>query len=156
MEDLRGIRGETLESVELVEGAAIVGCMEDAPAPSRESLEAQDNRIRALHRRAIERAAEDLRARLTQQRADLTRWNADSDEVRRSVMKLVLTLVDFLRQLMERQALRRMEASSLSEEIENFGRALMQLKETIHDLANQAGLEPQDLNIDLGPFGKLK
>lgn len=106
--------------------------------------------------RTIELAAEEVRRRLSSQHADLTRWNADQDDVKRSVMKLVLTLVDFLRQVMERQAVRRMEAGTLSdEEIESLGRALMQLEETIHDLARQAGLDPKDLNLDLGPLGKL-
>ena len=71
-------------------------------------------------------------------------------------MQLVLTLVDFVRQLMERQTLRRMEEGSLSpEEIERIGVALMKLEETVHDLARQAGLDPKDLNLDLGPLGRL-
>jgi uncharacterized protein YjiS (DUF1127 family) len=84
------------------------------------------------------------------------RWNADPEDVRRSVMQLVLTLVDFIRQMMERQALRRMEEGSLSaEEIERIGVALMKLEETVHDLARQAGLDPKDLNLDLGALGRL-
>jgi uncharacterized protein YjiS (DUF1127 family) len=84
------------------------------------------------------------------------RWNADPEDVRRSVMQLVLTLVDFIRQVMERQALRRMDEGSLSEEeIERIGVALMKLEETVHDLARQAGLEPKDLTLDLGPLGRL-
>lgn len=106
--------------------------------------------------RTIELAAEELKARLSSASADPARWNADPDDVKRSVMKLVLTLVDFLRQVMERQAVRRMDAGTLSDEdIENLGLALMQLEETIHDLARQAGLDPKDLNIDLGPLGTL-
>lgn len=84
------------------------------------------------------------------------RWNADPDDVQRSVIKLVLTLVEFLRQLMERQAIRRMEADTLSpEELERVGQALMKLEETIADLARQFDLDPEDLNLDLGPLGKL-
>lgn len=84
------------------------------------------------------------------------RWNADPEDVRRSVMQLVLTLVDFIRKVMERQALRRMDEGSLSEEeIERIGVALMKLEETVHDLARQAGLDPEDLNLDLGPLGRL-
>ena len=106
--------------------------------------------------RVVELAADELRARLTSHQTDLTRWNADPDDVQRSVMKLVLTLVDFLRQVMERQAVRRMDAGTLSDdEIEKLGLALMRLEETIHDLARQAGLDPKDLNLDLGPLGKL-
>lgn len=104
----------------------------------------------------IDRAAEELRARLAAQ-IEPTRWNAEPEEVRRSVMKLVLTLVDFVRQLMERQALRRVDAGTLSEdETERLGLALMRLEETIHELAAQAGLDPSELNLDLGPLGKLK
>lgn len=99
--------------------------------------------------------ADEMRERVERQMAP-ARWNADPDDVRRSVMQLVLTLVDFIRQLMERQALRRMEEGSLSEEeIERIGQALMTLEQTVHDLARQAGLDPQDLNLDLGPFGRL-
>jgi hypothetical protein len=84
------------------------------------------------------------------------RWNADPDEVRRSVLKLVLTLVEFVRQLLERQAIRRMEGGTMTEEeTEAVGLALMRLEETVRDLAAQFGLEPGDLNLDLGPIGKL-
>jgi hypothetical protein len=105
--------------------------------------------------RDLELLAEELKQRLEARTAP-ARWNADPEDVRRSVMQLVLTLVDFIRQLMERQALRRMDEGSLSAgEIERIGVALMQLEETIHDLARQAGLDPKDLNLDLGPLGKL-
>lgn len=84
------------------------------------------------------------------------RWNADPDEVRRSVLKLVLTLVEFIRQILERQAIRRMEAKTLTaEETESVGLALMRLEETVRDLAAQFGLRPEELNLDLGPVGKL-
>ena len=85
-----------------------------------------------------------------------SRWNADPDEVRRSVLKLVLTLVEFIRQLLERQAIRRMEANTLTaEETEAVGLALMRLEETVRDLATQFDLRPEDLNLDLGPVGKM-
>jgi hypothetical protein len=84
------------------------------------------------------------------------RWNADPEDVRRSVAKLVLTLVEFIRQVLERQAIRRMEAGTLTEgETESVGLALMRLEETVRDLGNQFGLEPEDLKLDLGPIGKL-
>ncbi len=84
------------------------------------------------------------------------RWNANPDEVRRSVVKLVLTLVDFVRQLLERQALRRVDANTLTPaETEAIGKALMQLEATVRDLAAQFDLNPEDLNLDLGPIGKL-
>jgi hypothetical protein len=84
------------------------------------------------------------------------RWNADPDDVQRSVARLVLALVEFLRQLMERQAIRRMEAGTLdAEQIENMGLALMRLEETVRDMASRFGLQPDELNLDLGPLGKL-
>ena len=84
------------------------------------------------------------------------RWNANPDEVRKSVLKLVLTLVEFIRQILERQAIRRMEANTLTaEETESVGLALMRLEETIRDLAEKFGLQPEELNLDLGPIGKL-
>jgi hypothetical protein len=84
------------------------------------------------------------------------RWNADPDEVQRSVAQLVLTLVEFIRQLLERQAIRRMEAGTLNDQqTEDVGRALMQLEATVRDMAARFGIPPEDLNMDLGPLGKL-
>ena len=84
------------------------------------------------------------------------RWNADPDDVRRSVAKLVLTLVDAIRQLLERQAIRRMEHETLTdEETEAIGLALMRLEEAVRDIGAQFGLEPEDLSLDVGPLGKL-
>ena len=84
------------------------------------------------------------------------RWNANPEEVRRAVLKLVLTLVELIRQLMERQAIRRMEAGTLTDdETESVGLALMNLQETIADLARQFDIDPSELNLDLGPVGKL-
>ncbi len=84
------------------------------------------------------------------------RWNADPDDVQRSVAQLVLTLVEFIRRLLERQAIRRMEAGTLTDEqTEDIGRALMKLEETVVDIAARFGILPDDLNIELGPIGKL-
>ena len=84
------------------------------------------------------------------------RWNADPEEVQRSVARLVLALVEFLRKLMEKQAIRRMEAGTLTEEeTENVGLALMKLEETLHEIAGRFGLTPEELNLDLGPLGRL-
>jgi len=70
-------------------------------------------------------------------------------------MKLVLTLVDLIRQILERQAIRRMENQTLTdEETENVGMALMKLQETITDLAQQFDIDPAELNLDLA-VGKL-
>ena len=84
------------------------------------------------------------------------RWNANPDDVRRSVVKLVLTLVEFIRQLLERQAIRRMDAGTLTaEQTEAVGLALMRLEETIQELGAQFGIDPEDLTLDLGPVGRL-
>jgi hypothetical protein len=84
------------------------------------------------------------------------RWNADPEEVRRSVLKLVLTLVEFIRQLLERQAIRRMEGGTLTDEqTEAIGTALMRLEETIRELCLQFDIPADQLNLDLGPIGKL-
>lgn len=108
---------------------------------------------------AIEvREVESLRTELERLRASAapSRWNADPEDVRRSVAKLVLTLVEAIRQLLERQAIRRMDANTLTqEETEAIGLALMRLEETIRDMGAQFGLVPEDLNLDLGPIGKL-
>jgi hypothetical protein len=101
---------------------------------------------------------EALRAELARRAADAgpLRWNADPEEVQRAVLRLVLTLVDFVRQLLERQALRRMENETLTpDETERVGLALMRLEETIHDLAGRFGISPDELNLDLGPLGTL-
>jgi hypothetical protein len=98
---------------------------------------------------------ETLRAEIDRM-ASPPRWNADPEDVRRSVGKLVLTLVEFIRQLLERQAIRRMDAGTLTpEQTEAIGLALMRLEETIRDLAMRFGVDPADLNLDLGPVGKL-
>jgi hypothetical protein len=104
------------------------------------------------------REVESLRAEIERLRATggPPRWNADPDEVRRSVLKLVLTLVEFIRQLLERQAIRRMEVGTLTDdETEAVGLALMRLEETIRDLSTQFGISPEELDLDLGPIGRL-
>ena len=110
-------------------------------------------------RESIElREVESLRAEIERLRTAGAppRWNADPEDVRRSVIKLVLTLVEFIRQLLERQAIRRMEGGTLTDEqTEAVGLALMRLEETIRELGAQFGIEPEELNLDLGPVGKL-
>ena len=84
------------------------------------------------------------------------RWNADPGEVQKSVAQLVLTLVEFIRKLLERQAIRRMEAGTLTEQqTEDIGRALMTLEKTVLDIADKLGVSVDELNLDLGPAGKL-
>jgi hypothetical protein len=85
-----------------------------------------------------------------------SRIDVNTDGVEQGLAQLVLTLVEFLRQLLERQAVRRMEGGTLSdEEVERVGLALMKLEEKVHELAEQFGLRPSDLNINLGPLGDL-
>jgi hypothetical protein len=84
------------------------------------------------------------------------RIEIDKDAVRRDLMKLVLTIVELLRQLMERQAIRRVEQGDLTEqEEEDLGTSLMLLAEAMDELTEQFGLTPADLNLDLGPLGPL-
>ena len=84
------------------------------------------------------------------------RWNPKTEDVQRSVAQLVLTIVEFLRRLMERQAIRRMEQKTLTKkEVEAVGDALMKLEETVREIGKKFGLTPEDLNLDLGPLGKL-
>ena len=89
-------------------------------------------------------------------RTPLARWNPDPEDVQKSVVKLVLSLIEFIRKLMERQAIRRLEEKTLTpEEIENVGIALMKLEQTVYQIAKRFKLDPKDLNLDLGPIGKL-
>jgi predicted transcriptional regulator len=102
----------------------------------------------------LEALRQELESRI--KTAEAPRWNADPEDVQRSVGKLVLTLVDFIRQLLERQAIRRMDAGTLTpEEVEGIGLALMRLEETVHEMARRFGLDPKELNLDLGPLGRL-
>ena len=84
------------------------------------------------------------------------RWNPEPEDVQKSVAQLVLTIVEFLRRLMERQAIRRMEQKTLTKkEVEAVGDALMKLEETVREIGRKFGLTAEDLNLDLGPLGKL-
>ena len=80
----------------------------------------------------------------------------DREDVVRGLAQLVLTLIELLRQLMERQAIRRVEAGGLSEEqVERLGQALMALEQRMEELREDFGLTEEDLNINLGPLGDL-
>jgi hypothetical protein len=100
---------------------------------------------------AIEAFAEALKS---EKSAFPSRLNLDPEKVEQGLVKLVLTLVELLRQLLERQAIRRMEGGSLSdEEIERLGMTLLKLAQRMEELKAHFGID--DLNIDLGPLGKL-
>ena len=84
------------------------------------------------------------------------RVNADPERVEKGLAQLVLTLVELLRQLMERQALRRMENGTLTDEqIERMGETFMKLEERMQELKAHFELEDRDLNLNLGPLGNL-
>src|SRR5213595_3546510 len=84
------------------------------------------------------------------------RIDCTPENIEQGLAKLVLSLIELLRQLLERQAIRRMEGGSLTEEqVESMGEALMKLEAKIHELATHFGLTPADLNLDLGPLGNL-
>lgn len=81
---------------------------------------------------------------------------ADPNNVEQGLAKLVLTLIELIRQLLEKQALRRVEYGSLSdEEIERVGETLMKLEEKLQELKEIFGLKDEDLNLNLGPLGNL-
>jgi hypothetical protein len=87
----------------------------------------------------------------------LPRLNADPERVERGLAQLVLTVVDLLRQLMERQAIRQMESGSLTDEqIEQLGMTFLRLAERMEELKEIFGLDDDDLDIDLGPLGTLR
>ena len=80
-----------------------------------------------------------------------------AENIEQGLAKLVLSLIELLRQLLERQAIRRMQGGSLSEEqVEGMGEALMKLEAKIHELADHFGLAPGDLNLELGTVENLQ
>ena len=84
------------------------------------------------------------------------RIDADPATVERGLATLVLTLIELLRQLMERQAIRRVDHGDLDDDqVERIGTTLMLLEEKMDELREHFGLDPEDLNIDLGPLGPL-
>ncbi|GIH73128.1 gas vesicle protein K [Sphaerimonospora thailandensis] len=92
------------------------------------------------------------------EREPTTQWrlNTDPEAVERDLSRLVLTLVELLRQLVERQCIRRMDQGDLSDEqIETLGLTLMRLEEAMTELCDRFGLSLSDLNLDLGPLGTL-
>lgn len=101
-------------------------------------------------------ALDDLGRELERVQALPRRIDADPDNVARGLAQLVLTLVELLRQLMERQALRRVESGTLSDdEIERLGLAFKALAQRMDELKAEFGLKDDDLNLHLGPLGDL-
>jgi hypothetical protein len=84
------------------------------------------------------------------------RLETDSESVQRDLMRLVLTIIELVRQLMERQAIRRVDEGDLSDDqVEELGLGLMRLEDAMRRLREQFDLSPEDLNLDLGPLGTL-
>ncbi|AVR00538.1 Gas vesicle protein K [Oceanobacillus picturae] len=84
------------------------------------------------------------------------RINLDPDSAQDGLAQLVMTVIELLRQVVERHAIRRVEGGTLTEEqIEDLGIALMNLEEKMEELKEIFGLDAEDLNIDLGPLGNL-
>ena len=103
---------------------------------------ADDQTVAALH--AIARALPD-------------RINADPEHVEQGLARLVLTVIELLREVLEHQAIRRMDGGTLTdEEIERLGLALLKLNHRMGELKSTFGLTDEDLNIDLGPLGRLR
>ena len=106
----------------------------------------------------VEAAISSLKQRLEETAATggPQRVDCSAENIEQGLARLVLTLLELLRQLLERQAIRRMEGGSLADqEIENMGAALMKLEAKIQELAGHFGLTLADLNLDLGPLGNL-
>ncbi|HEX6150031.1 gas vesicle protein K [Nocardioides sp.] len=84
------------------------------------------------------------------------RIETDRENVERDLFRLVLTIIELVRQLMEKQALRRVDEGDLTEEqIEGLGMGLMHLERAMEDLKQRYDLTTEDLNLDLGPLGPL-
>ena len=102
----------------------------------------EDQTVAALH--AIARTLPD-------------RINADPERVEQGLARLVLTVIELLREILEHQAIRRMDGGTLNEqEVERLGLALLKLNHRMDELKEVFGLTDEDLNIDLGPLGRLR
>jgi CRISPR/Cas system-associated endonuclease Cas1 len=85
-----------------------------------------------------------------------TRITTDPEKLEQGLAHLVLTIIELLRQLMERQALHRIESGTLTaEDVERLGQTFMALAERMEELKVAFGLEDRDLNMNLGPLGDL-
>lgn len=101
---------------------------------------------------------EELQAELRELAAGLPeRIDADPESVDHGLAKLVLTLIDVIRKVLEHQAVRRMDGGALSDEqVERLGLALLRLDERMEELRGVFGLSADELEIDLGPLGRLR
>ena len=104
----------------------------------------------------VEAAISSLKRRLEETGGTAQRVDCSSESIEQGLARLVLSLIELLRRLLERQAIRRMEGGSLTDDdIDNMGEALMKLEAKIQEIAGHFGLTLADLNLDLGPLGNL-
>jgi hypothetical protein len=118
----------------------------------------EETRVESGDSSGFAKALEEGRVPFTRQPEETqrARINLDENKVKNGLGQLVLTLVKLLHELLERQAIRRMDSGSLTDaEVERIGLTLMQQAQTIERLRKEFGLEEEDLNLDLGPLGKL-
>lgn len=101
---------------------------------------------------------EDLELQLNELSKQLPdRINAEPATAAAELAKLVLTLVEVVRKVLEHQAVRRMDSGTLTpEEVERLGLALLRLNERMEELKSAFGLRDEELDIDLGPLGRLR
>jgi transposase len=120
-------------------------------------MPSSDHKPRQITPGEVEDAVAELKRELeTLSGGSTQRLDCNSENLEQGLAKLVLGLIELLRRLLERQAIRRMEGGSLQDQqVEEMGSALMKLEQKIHELAAQFGLKPEDLNLELGPLGNL-
>ena len=119
---------------------------ERAATPFPSSRDMQDSPAAVPHA-ALEKLARALPDRI----------NADPEHVENGLARLVLTVIELLREILEHQAIRRMDGGTLTDEqVERLGLALLKLNERMEELKRTFGLTAEDLNIDLGPLGRLR
>jgi uncharacterized protein YceH (UPF0502 family) len=105
----------------------------------------------------VDGAVASVQLHFTRGRGDMsTRVNTDPEKLEQGLAHLVLTIIELLRQLMERQALHRIEGGTLTDaEVERLGQTFMALAERMDELKETFGLEDEELNLNLGPLGDL-
>ena len=129
---------------------------EGAPDPAGWRANGEGSHMTTRVFAAQEELADFARSMTAEQKPTSPRINLNPDDLRNGLAKLVLTLIELLRELLERQAIRRIEGGSLrDDEVERIGSTFLQLSEQMVRLKKEFGLEQEDLNLDLGPLGKL-
>ena len=113
--------------------------------------------VRKVSPEEIAAAVSDLNRELRAATAGtIDRFDCSPENIEQGLARLVLSLVELLRRLLERQAIRRMEGGSLDDaKVEEMGQALMKLEAKVQEIATAFGLRPEDLNLELGPLGNL-